>query len=141
MARTRQTVEVFVVRKHHWWYNDEYDSIISSDPILTFRDREKAEKRRQELERQVRRGEVDRGHYNPFQMAGLDLSDMTSLDDSQLAAAVEALGLEPADHGYWHSWWYENYDDFTPQQREALWGLFDQISFYEVVSDVIEVRS
>ena len=136
-----QTVEVFVVRKHYWWYNDEYDSVVSSDPILTFRDRNKAEKHRQELERKVRRGEVDGGHYNPFQMGGLDLSDQTSLSDAELAAAVEELGLVPADHGDWHGWWYENYDGFTPQQREALWGLFDQISFYEVVSDVIEVRS
>jgi hypothetical protein len=137
----RQTVEVFVVRKHYWWYNDEYDSVIDSNPILTFRDRKQAEQHRQELERQIRRGEIEEGQHNPFQMAGFDLSDQTSLDDNQLAAAVEALGIDPADFGDWHGWWYQNYDNFTPDQREALWGLFDQIAFYEVVSDVVEVRS
>jgi hypothetical protein len=144
MARATHTISVFVVRKHHWWYNDEYDSIVGSEPILTFRDREKAEKHREDLERRVRRGEIEGGLHNPFQMAGFGLDDQTSLSEDELIEGVEALGLEPPTRprfGDWHNWWYDNYDDFTPEQREGLWALFDLISFFEVVSDKIVVHS
>jgi hypothetical protein len=135
-----QRIPVFVVRKHLWWYNDEWDEIVSRDPILTFRDRDKAEKHRQELERQARR-EGEGTQYNPFNMAGFGPEDQTSLTHEQLVVAVEALGLEPPDGHWWHDWWYNNHPSFTPEQREALWALFDRLSFYEVVKDFVEVRS
>jgi hypothetical protein len=138
MART-PFIEVFVVQKRYWWYNDEYDAAISSDAIQTFRDRKKAEQYREELERRIRRGEEGE-HYNPFGMNGLDLSDQTSLGADELSDAVEALGLDPPPSGDWQGWWDRKAKKFTPEQREALWALFDQISFYEVVSEHLPVR-
>ena len=141
MARAADRIKVFVVRKHYWWYNDEYDSLIGSEPILTFRDREQAEKHRQELELEIRRGEVPGEDYNPFNVFVDDPSDQsTSLDGPQFTAAVEALGLEPPDNGDWWSWWHDNCLAFTPEQREGLWALFDGLSFYDVVADFVEVR-
>lgn len=140
MARKTTTIPVFVVRKHHWWYNDEYEQPIDSNAILTFRDREKAEQYRQELERKARRGEDDTRDYYPFNM--LDPRDTTiAFDPEQFATTAEALGLERPDPFDLHNWWHNNHRNLTPDQREALWALFDHISFYEVVADTIEVRS
>jgi hypothetical protein len=132
-------INVFVVQKRYWWYNDEYDDPVGSDAIQTFRDRDRAEKYRAELEAKIRRGEDGGEHYNPFGMNGLSLSDQTSLSEDELADAVQALGIDPPDSGDWHGWWYRKAKKFTPEQREALWALFDQISFYEVVSERLPV--
>lgn len=141
MARAKQRVEVFVVRKHLWMYNDEYDDLEGSEPVRTFRDRARAEEHRQELERRARRGEFGCADFNPFNMAGYELDDQTSRTEDELAEAVEALGLEPPDDGEWFTWWADHAEDFTPEQREALWALFDAIAFFEVVADEVEVRS
>jgi len=140
MARATQRVKVFVVRKNLWMYNDEFTDLVGSEPILTFRDRAKAEEHRRDLERRARRGEFGCALFNPFNMAGYELDDQTSLTEDELAEAVEALGLEPSD-GNWHGWWSEHADGFTPEQREALWALFDEIAFFEVVADEVEVRA
>src|SRR5262249_34964357 len=135
MPPARQLVEVFVVRKKFWFYTDEYDAPVGSDAIQTFRDRHKAEEYRQEQERLTRRGEDGGRLYNPFLMNSNDLSDQSSHDEDEFAELAESLGFEPPERAIdWCAWWEENHEDFTPEQREAIWALFDRIELYEVVA-------
>jgi hypothetical protein len=139
----KQKVQVYVVQKFNWEYNDEYfyhDD--EGSAIKTFRDRAKAEAYRMELEQACRDG------INPFEMNDLDLAGQTSLNAGELARRLSAAGIEPPEgvgddeDGYveFFEWWMDHAEELTEEQRHLVWDLCDRARFYDIVETEVEVE-
>jgi len=139
----------YLVCQVDWEYNDEGGyGPRGEEARLAFRDRDRAEAHRLELERQSRKAWHD---PNPARFT-LDydscgdetyLSCSTSLDEETLAGRLAERGVPlppPNSPGHrprynWLSgdWWEEAQRQVPQADWPWLWDLFDRVRFYEVV--------
>jgi len=113
-------------------YRDEADC---GAPVRAFNGRKQAEEFCREQERQARR------ELSPFQFR----HDFAEEEERKLIAGLTELGLQPptaqefpssAYEGLieWRAWWGAVAPGLTDEQREGVWGLLEDIHFYEVVA-------
>lgn len=159
----KKKVTVYTVQTVCWEYNDEtydrldwtFDPKSASNPseygtevptlVRSFLSREKAEAHALELER-GRRGEVGPAiYYGPL---GGGLADFTSLPEQQFLARLRELGVVlPAldrrgriDPGGLYDWWDRRVAKLRGDTLHAVWDLFDQVRFYQVVPMQVELE-
>src|SRR5262249_12820595 len=125
---------VYVVQEVHWEYNDEYHYPAGEgQPVKAFRDRQRAEAYRRELEQAPH---VQQCLACLFNFAGAyqfddSLARMTSLSEAELFERIRAAGL-PAPKGPPYSWadWYAiTWGGLKAAERHRLYDLFDRARF------------
>jgi hypothetical protein len=140
MKSKRKPAKAYIVRRLNWWYNDEfYDYTVPGETLCAFRSRDKAEDHRRQLEAQAR------GTETPFDY-GDSFEDITNLSDEEIERRFAAADIvypteaddEGWDRGEWRIWWEENVDEWTPEQRQAAWDVFEEVRFFEIVEIEIE---
>jgi hypothetical protein len=102
-------------------------------PVRAFADKQAAQTCRKELEAEARR-DLCPALFVEYEFPG------------DLAAKLQAAGLTPPKftgsaykHGKQFSkWWAAHAAEMTPQQREAVWGAFEGVSFYRVTETTLE---
>jgi hypothetical protein len=129
---------VYLVQRRGWflgeaegrpscWRHEEDNGV----PVRTFLGRQRAETFCRDLERQARR------EMAPFQFA--------PAGPGPSAQALAGLGLRPPtaqefprrgarDRIDWWAWWDAVAPELTDAQREGLWGVLEEVHFYEVNS-------
>jgi hypothetical protein len=134
---------VYVVQAMNWEYNDEYhDPAGEGEPVKAFKDRERAEAYRRELEQDPR---VHSCLSFLFTYAGAyqfeePLRRLTSLSEAELLERIGGANLpvpkEPRLS--WQEWYELNWGGLEPNERHRLYDLFDRASFYQVVEMDLE---
>jgi hypothetical protein len=136
----KATITVYVVRKLDWEYSDEYYFTVGGLELRAFRDPDKAEAYRRELERPVRRGEAEGDLDNPFTAHGTRVEEQSSLEADRFRDALRSHGIDPPYDDNFYSWWIDEGKRLPPEQREVVWDLCDQVHLFEVVEQEIEVQ-
>jgi hypothetical protein len=106
-------------------------------PVLAFRDRERAEARREGLEDAARRKTDPVTYGNPY---------VDSPGPDEWAAFARAVGLEPpvvfdparGERTAWVEWWRRIVDGLSPERVRALWDQFQGDSFYALTAVPLE---
>jgi hypothetical protein len=135
--------KVYVVQEMNWEYNDEYHSPVGEgQPVMAFRDRNRAEAYRHELEQAPR---VQDCLSYLFIYAGAyqfedPLARLTSLSEAALLERIGAATLpvpkEPSCT--WQQWYELNWGGLEPAERHRLYDLFDRARFYQIVEMDLE---
>jgi hypothetical protein len=136
----KATITVYVVQKLDWEFSDEYFFTVGGLELRAFRDPDRAEAYRRELERAARRGEVEDDLGNPFSAHGLGLEAQSSLEADRFRDALRSHGIDPPDDHDFYSWWVDEGKRLAPDQRQVVWDLCDQVQLYEVVEQEVEVE-
>jgi hypothetical protein len=74
---------------------------------------------------------------NAFQYGGPALFFQSSLSPAQFRNQLSCVGLTPPkteNSAALADWWKHRHDDWSPQQREAIWEACDKIEFFTVSS-------
>jgi hypothetical protein len=136
VSKSRKGGKVFVVERVAWkvWTFNAHPIYEpcrrdggSFVPVRAFTNRKAAEAYRQTLEAEARA---------TFSPAHLE-HDLTRED---FRARLQALGLKPLNprSKEWDSlktfrdWWVEHAAELSPEQRAAVWKVFDEVTFYRV---------
>ncbi len=150
MARRKKAPgELFALVRRGWdeSYGDEWnfsrvetgeDDRTLGRPIAVFGDRKAAEARKRELEREAR------AELNPFVFLNDEeytLEEVTSRTQKEFIAGVKKLCPKarlPRAGKYgqrdWVGWWEQVANGLSEEQRQAVWGLFDRLEFYGIVT-------
>jgi hypothetical protein len=76
-----------------------------------------------------------------------ELSRVSSHSEEAWAARLREVGLTPPSEAKfpdsfgginWHAWWEAVVDHLSDDQRQAIWGLCDQVRLYHVVEIIPE---
>jgi hypothetical protein len=132
---------VYVVQEMNWEYNDEYH-FPAGEPVKAFRDRDRAEAYRRELEQAPRVQDCLSFLLNYAGAYQFDdpLPRMTSLSQAELLERIDGADL-PAPQGPPYSWadWYEiTWGGLEPKERHRLYDIFDRVRFYQIVEMDLE---
>ncbi|MBY0460729.1 MAG: hypothetical protein K2V38_25705 [Gemmataceae bacterium] len=103
-------------------------------PVAAFADRAAAEIRKRELELEAARV------FNPFGLVAT-LPRLSRLEPVKFQSRLGALVRDVPDespgwfgpHLTWGAWWGENMPEWSDETLAAVWELFDQIRFYDVL--------
>jgi hypothetical protein len=153
VARRKKTApQAFVLLRFGWAECEEgpcFECVKTEDadprlgwPLAVFTDRQAAEARKEQLERE------ERSALNPFAFVGpteYDLQNVSSLSVEQFAARLKELApkarlprLRRYGHRDWVVWWARHADTLTEDQRQSVWGLLDRLEFYRVLPTEME---
>jgi hypothetical protein len=135
----RPTITVYVVQRLDWAFNDQFFFPAGGMELRAFRDPDRAEAYRLELEAATRRGEMECELANPFTALGNGLDDQSSLDGEQFRDTLRSHGIDPPFEHDFENWWEDEGKSLSPEQRRIVWDLCDQVKLYEVVECEIEV--
>jgi hypothetical protein len=149
MARKRKVEpgkrKVYVVERLSWhfWCDDGNQPCCNSGeeqggvPVEVFANQSRARALCKDLERQAR------AEVCPFQFHHAEPEMLSSKSEKEFHKAIRRIGLPlptAPEGGYvnWYHWWQGVEPTLTPDQREAVWDLLDQVQFYRVGSCELE---
>jgi hypothetical protein len=125
---------------YEWFRGNEGACRSSGRPVAAYADRARAEAHCAELEAEART------HLSPFNFLEPHwMEDFSTLSreefEQQILAVVPGTSLPSKPERRerdWAKWWDDLVDRLSDEQREAVWGLFDQLHFYAVVETALE---
>jgi hypothetical protein len=103
-------------------------------PVRAFASRAAADRLCRHLSAEARR------EVAPFRFESGELELLTSLPEKAFLAKLKELGVprprkpRKGDYIRWASWWDDVSGALTDEQRDAVWGLLDLLTLYEVVA-------
>lgn len=122
--------KAYVVQRLDWQYNDSWHDLGNDEPVKAFRDRERAEAYRRELEMQSRTQQI----VNAGLFGGGVLERISSLSAAEMRQRLAELGLTPPQNDDYrdHRWWATLTGRFA-YLAQPVRDLFDRVRWYDVV--------
>lgn len=151
MARKKAKGGIYLVQRMSWtvWDDDGRGQCTRHEedqgvPVRAFRSEAAAQAYCAELEAEARR------ELNPFQFHHGEIGLLTAdEDEDRFLEGVARLGLEAPTSERYHNennpdyvdyavWWDAVQATLTPEQREGVWSLLDDLCLYVVVETTLE---
>jgi hypothetical protein len=135
----RKTVKVYLVQRLSWEYGDDFYYRCEDEdaPMVTFRDRNRAEAHRRQLEWDY----VCQSKVNPFGWVDASLEERSSLPTDQLLERLREAGMQVDGEGNaMHQSLWDQYDTLAEPQRQLVWDAIDRIRFFGLVEMTVDLE-